>query len=67
MYKVIVEKQCGCFKRSGQSAEKTFESKDEALVEANGMVEDFNDTFCQRHVFNVVENGNEITIKMENR
>ncbi len=65
MINLIVEKQCGCFKKSDFVAEQKFASKDEALQEAIAMCEDMNDTFCQKHNFTVVEEGENIVIKME--
>lgn len=65
MTTLIVEKQCGCFKKSDFLAEQQFESKDEALQEAVAMCEDMNETFCQKHNFTVVEDGENIVIKME--
>lgn len=65
MYNVKVEKECGCFKRSGMSPIKTFDNKDDALMEANGWVEEMNDTFCRKHNFIVVEEGDDLLIKLE--
>ena len=65
MITLKMEKQCGCFKKSSFDAEQTFSTKEEALQEAKAMCEDMNETFCQKHSFSFVENGNEIIIKME--
>jgi hypothetical protein len=65
MITVKMEKQCGCFKRSDFKEEQTFESKEEALKEALAMCEDMNETFCQKHNFSVVEDGDAMIIKME--
>jgi len=62
MYKVMIEKQCGCFKRSGEAAEKTFEDKDSALIHANEWASDMNDTYCKKHRFSVIEQGNDFLI-----
>lgn len=62
MFTVEMEKQCGCFKRSDYEAMKTFENKDEALMHAQTMASDMNETFCQKHNFTVVENGENFTI-----
>ena len=59
-----MEKQCGCFKRSDFQDEQTFESKEEALKEALAMCEDMNETFCQKHNFSVVEEGDTMMIKL---
>jgi hypothetical protein len=65
MITVKMEKQCGCFKKSDFKEEQTFASKEEALKEALAMCEDMNETFCQKHNFTVVENGDELMIKVD--
>lgn len=65
MTKLIVDKQCGCFKKSGLLEEQQFNTKEEALQEAIAMCEDMNDTFCQKHNFTVVEDNENVVIKME--
>lgn len=67
MYTVNVEKECGCFKRSDFTNNMTFESKDDALVQALNMSKDMNQDFCQKHEFSVLESGDTIKISMENR
>ena len=64
MYNVTIEKQCGCFRRSGMPAIKTFESKDDALVEAKDWADDMNSTFCKKHAFDVVQDGENFVIRM---
>jgi len=67
MYKVVVEKECGCFKKSGVKNNQEFSSKDNALIQAMELTKEFNQTFCQKHEFQVVENGNDILIKVDER
>ena len=57
MNTIIVEKECGCFKRSDYENNMNFASKDEALIQANLMVNHMNTKFCQKHDFEVSENG----------
>jgi len=65
MITVKMEKECGCFKRSGIESVKTFENKDEALIYAQGLCEDMNETFCKKHGFSVIESAeNEMTIRV---
>ena len=64
MYKVIVEKQCGCFKRSGHEGEVSFASKDDALLHANERKNEMNDEWCKKHNFYVLEEGDHFIIKM---
>jgi len=65
MITLKMEKQCGCFKKSDFKEEQTFATKEEALKEALAMCEDMNETFCQKHNFTVVENGDEMMIKVD--
>ncbi|MFZ2889735.1 hypothetical protein [Sulfuricurvum sp.] len=65
MFNVKMEKECGCFKRSGMESVKTFENKDDAMVEAQEWATEMNETFCQKHNFLIVEEGNDLIIKVE--
>ena len=65
MITVEMEKQCGCFKKSDYSAVQTFANKDEALLAASEMCIDMNENFCQKHNFQVTENGDKLIIKMQ--
>ena len=51
MYKVEVENECGCFKKSEYQKEKSFEDKDEAVMYVDALVELMNDEFCGKHSF----------------
>lgn len=64
MYTITMEKQCGCFKRSNLAASQSFESKDDALVEAQNMANKMNTEFCKKHNFNVVEDGENLIITL---
>lgn len=65
MYNVKIEKECGCFKRSGMESVKTFDNKDDALIEAQEWASEMNETFCQKHNFSIVEEENDLIIKVE--
>ena len=67
MFKVTVEKECGCFRKSDIKNNQTFDNKDDALIEAMNLTKHMNQEFCQKHKFNVVENGNTILIKVDER
>ncbi len=67
MFKVIVEKECGCFRKSGIENNKSFESKDDALVEALNLTKKMNQDFCQKHEFTVKEDNNNILIAVDER
>ncbi|WP_310438966.1 hypothetical protein [Sulfuricurvum sp.] len=65
MFNVKMEKECGCFKRSGMESIKTFDNKDDAMIEAAQWAEEMNETFCQKHNFSIIEEGNDLIIKVE--
>ncbi len=62
MYQVNVPQQCGCFRRSGREASLSFENKDEALIHAREMADAMTNSFCKKHSFNVVEDGNQFIV-----
>jgi hypothetical protein len=64
MFNVKIERECGCFKRSGMPTIKAFDNKDDALIEAGEWSDEMNETFCKKHSFTVVEEGNDLIIKM---
>ena len=65
MFKIIVDKEFGCFRRSDFQNNIEVESKDEALVKSLEMVKYMNDEFCGKHKFKVEESGNNFIIKMQ--
>ena len=65
MVDLIIEKQCGCIKKSSYNIVQSFNSKQEAIKEAKIMCEDMNKNFCLKHKFHYEEDQNNITIKME--
>jgi hypothetical protein len=65
MFNVRMEKECGCFKRSGMPLTKTFDNKDDALSEASTWTEEMNETFCKKHNFSIIEEGNDFLIRIE--
>ncbi|MFT5659793.1 MAG: hypothetical protein ACI9TV_000420 [Sulfurimonas sp.] len=64
MFKIIVERQCGCFKRSDMEADTTMDSKDEALLKSIEMRDTMNNDFCAKHKFTVKEEDNNFIIAM---
>jgi len=65
MYTINIDKECGCFKRSGLENNMTFESNDDALMQATSMKNKMNDEFCGKHDFAMVEDGNTFQISMQ--
>ena len=67
MFTINVKKECGCFKKSDFQNNKSFESKDEALMEARLMESHMNQKFCQKHMFYTEETGDTFTIRVEDK
>ena len=67
MFTVTVEKECGCFRKSGLENHKKYESRDDALINAINSAKEMNQEFCQKHEFIVVESGSSIVIKVDER
>jgi len=65
MYTINIDKECGCFRRSDLENNMTFESNDDALIQATSMKNKMNDEFCGKHDFTMVEDGNTFQILMQ--
>ena len=64
MFTVQVAQECGCFKRSDMKAHTKHESKDDALMQAQEMVQEMNNQFCKKHKFQVMEKSDTFVIAM---
>ena len=62
MFTINVEKECGCFRKSEFENNKSFSSKDDALLQAQLMVNHMNTKFCQKHDFVLSEEGENFKI-----
>ena len=62
MFTINVEKECGCFRKSEFENNKRFSSKDDALLQAQLMVNHMNTKFCQKHDFVLSEDGENFKI-----
>ncbi|WP_321312814.1 hypothetical protein [Halarcobacter sp.] len=62
MHKIIVENQCGCFKRSDLENNLELTSKDEALSKAIQMKNHMNAQFCGKHEFQLIEDSENFVI-----
>jgi len=51
MYTVQMEHECGCFKRSEYTNDKSFEKQQDAYNYANIVTELMNEEFCTKHLF----------------
>jgi len=65
MFTVKMEKECGCFKRSGMENNKPFNNRDDAMLEAKEWAEEMNETFCKKHNFSIIEEGQDLIIKVD--
>jgi len=65
MFKVIVEQECGCFKRSDLENGISMDSKDGALLKSLEMRDTMNDDFCGKHTFKVQEVANNFVIAFQ--
>ena len=62
MYKIRIEKECGCFKKSGLPKVWEFEEKQDAIMKAKVLECKMNQDFCFKHYFEAVDHGDEIVI-----
>ena len=62
MHQIIVENECGCFKKSDLENNLKIESKDDALSQAIKMKNHMNQEFCMKHEFQLVEEANNFVI-----
>ncbi|WP_296823641.1 hypothetical protein [Sulfurovum sp.] len=62
MFTITVEKECGCFRKSDFTNNVSFETKDDALIEAMKMVKHMNEAFCNKHEFRLEEDGQKFDI-----
>ncbi|MGB5965319.1 MAG: hypothetical protein WBF77_03070 [Sulfurimonadaceae bacterium] len=67
MYKVIIERECGCVRRANMSTESSFSDKDDALIEAGELARKMNDDFCGKHQFAVRQEGEDFLVTMQMR
>ena len=64
MFTITVDKECGCFRKSSFENNKSYESNDDALIQAQIMVNHMNSKFCGKHDFTFSENGSNFSISM---
>lgn len=63
MYKIVIENECNCFKKSGLQNNLTYENIEDAHMKAKVIECRMNQEFCFTHYFQAVDMGNEIVIK----
>jgi hypothetical protein len=65
MYTVQMEHECGCFKKSEYSNNKSFDTQRDAYNYANIVTELMNEEFCTKHLFVAQRAGdNEFMIRV---
>ena len=62
MNEIIVDLECGCFKKSEFENNSQFSSKDDALIQAGLMATHMNTKFCGKHEFQLLEDGDKFRI-----
>jgi len=67
MYKIEIEKECGCFKKSGLTNNLEFESREDMYNKARVLECRMNQEFCMKHYFEAVDYGDKIIIHSEER
>ena len=65
MFKIIVEQECGCFKKSNLENGISIDSKDGALLKSLEMRDTMNYDFCGKHTFKVQEVANNFVIAFQ--
>ena len=63
MFNIIVEKECGCFKRSDLQNNVQMGTKEDALSQAIQMKDTMNTQFCGKHDFVLSEQSNNFVIE----
>lgn len=65
MHTIIVNKECGCFRRSDLENNIKLESKDDALLQALKTTTKMNEEFCQKHEFELKEENSNFIISIK--
>ena len=63
MYKIHIENECNCFKKSAFENDLTFKNKPDALMQAKIMECRMNQEFCHTHYFEAEDRGDDIIIR----
>ncbi len=62
LYKIEIEKECSCFKKSGMDNIKTFDTREDMYNYARVLECRMNQEFCMKHFFEAVDYGEKIVI-----
>ncbi|PHS34517.1 MAG: hypothetical protein COA92_01085 [Sulfurovum sp.] len=63
MYKVHIENECNCFKKSSFENNLTYKDKADAQMKAKVMECRMNQEFCHTHYFEAEDMGDEIILR----
>ena len=67
MFNIVIEKECGCFKKSDLENNVQINIKEDALLKAISMKEQMNSDFCGKHDFEVKEDSSNFIISFSNQ
>lgn len=62
MYKIHIENECSCFKKSSFINDEEFKDKADAIMKAKILECRMNQEFCHTHYFEAQDMGDEIVI-----
>ena len=62
MYTIEIEKECGCFTKSGLEKVMTFDERQDMINKARVLECRLNQEFCMKHFFEAVDYGDKIVI-----
>jgi hypothetical protein len=62
MYKVHIENECACFKKSGFENNLTYDTKEDAQLKAKVLECRMNQEFCHTHYFEAEDRGDIIVL-----
>jgi len=62
MYTIEIEKECGCFLKSGFEKVTTYETREDMYNKARVLECRMNQEFCMKHFFEAVDYGDKIVI-----
>ncbi len=67
MYKIEIEEECSCFKKSNFDSTMTFETREDMINKARVLECLMNQQFCMTHFFEAVDYGEKIIIHKSDR
>ena len=67
MYKVTVQNPCSCFIKNAFVEVQDFDTKEEAKNEAEKLLRDMSNNFCNKHEFSMSESFGDFTVYIKPR